>query len=284
MSGSICSLPPDRKDSDADAGVGSFADGQAQFAGAILDPLAALPTGLVGPDGRPSAKRFAVYRNNVIAGLIETLKAAYPVIHRLVGEEFFAAMAGLYARAEPPATPIMLDYGAGFPRFIGQFEPAAALPYLQDVARLERGWVEAYHAVDAPPLTLAGFSRVLPGDLPTLRLVLHPSIRVVRSTFPIMKIWQTNVDGHAVVPIDLNAGGDDVLIARPDMDVEVRRLPVGVAAFIEALQAGVAIEDAAAGALAASLRFDLAGALRGMIETGIIIGYDVRAAGQMEAA
>jgi len=109
----------------------SLAEQQAAFAIALLDAQQPLPTGLQGPDGQPSARRFAVYRNNVVVGLVETLKAAYPAILRLVGEEFFVAMARMYVRAEPPASPIMLDYGAGFPRFIGQFEPATALPYLR---------------------------------------------------------------------------------------------------------------------------------------------------------
>jgi hypothetical protein len=47
-------------------------------------------------------------------------------------------MARSYVALAPPSSPIMLDYGAGFPDFIGAFEPAKCLPYLQDVARIER--------------------------------------------------------------------------------------------------------------------------------------------------
>lgn len=265
------------------ARAASLAEQQAAFAMALLDPQQPLPTGLQGPDGQPSARRFALYRNNVVVGLVETLKAAYPVILRLVGEEFFAAMARMYVRAEPPASPIMLDYGAGFPRFIGQFEPAAALPYLQDVARLERGWVEAYHAADASPLPLSAFGRIPPEDIPRLRLVLHPSARIARSVFPIVEIWQANVDGNGSLSIDLDDGGD-ALVARPDMEVEVRRLPEGAAAFIEALRAGASIVDAAAEGHSASSRFDLAGTLRGVVEAGIIVGHDSAPTGSLEEA
>ncbi|MDZ5450474.1 DNA-binding domain-containing protein [Labrys sp. ZIDIC5] len=264
--------------------VGGFADRQADFVRALLDPHKPAPAGLVGPDGRPSEMRFAVYRNNVVVGLIETLKAAYPVVHRLVGEEFFAAMARLYVMTEPPASPIMLDYGAGFPTFIGRFEPAAVLAYLPDVARLERAWVEAYHAAEASPLPSSALGRVPPGDVPALRLVLHPSVRTVRSVFPIVGIWQANTDGNSVGSIDLDDSEDDALVVRPEAEVEIRRLPAGASAFIEALQASSSIVDAAKEALIANPRFDLADALRGMVEANMIVGYNMQPAPSMEVA
>jgi hypothetical protein len=66
---------------------------QAQLAEAILDPRLAVPAGMIGPDGDSSARRFSVYRNNVVLGLCETLGAAFPVVRRLVGEAFSTATA-----------------------------------------------------------------------------------------------------------------------------------------------------------------------------------------------
>ncbi len=134
-----------------------LAERQRGFAAALLDAALPMPQGLVGPDGEPSPKRFAVYRNNVVVGLTETLKDAFPAVRRIVGPEFFQAMARAYVVLEPPRSPILLDYGAGFPDFIGPFEPAAVLPYLADVARIERAWAEAYHAPEAPPIDPAAF-------------------------------------------------------------------------------------------------------------------------------
>ncbi|MGO4285847.1 HvfC/BufC N-terminal domain-containing protein [Bosea sp. TAB14] len=279
--GVLASPPEGHEEAPATQG---FADRQADFARAILDPYKPAPAGLVGPDGRPSAKRFAVYRNNVVVGLIETLKAAYPVVRRLVGEEFFTAMARDYAMAEPPASPIMLDYGAGFPAFVGCFEPAATLPYLEDVARLERAWVEAYHAAEASSLPPSALAQVPADGLPRLRLVLHPSIRIVRSAFPIVGIWQVNIEGDDVTATSLEASEDDALVARPEAEVEIRRLPVGAAAFMKELQAGAPIVEAVKEGLSVSPQFDLAGVLRGMIEAKVIVGCDMTPARSVEAA
>ncbi|MFG1345487.1 DNA-binding domain-containing protein [Xanthobacter autotrophicus DSM 431] len=278
----IPASPPEGRAQDSI--IHGFSAQQGDFAHAILDPRKPAPAGLVGPDGRPSARRFAVYRNNVVVGLVETLKAAYPVVHRLVGGEFFAAMARLYVVAQPPASPVMLDYGAGFPAFIARFEPAAVLAYLPDVAHLERAWVEAYHAAEAPPLPPSAFGHVPPDRVPTLRLALHPSVRIVKSAYPIVSVWQANVGGDDVGPVDLQAGGGDALVARPEADVEIRRLPAGAATFMEALQAGSPIGDAVKEGLSVTPDFDLARTLRGMIEANVITGYDLHPARSMEAA
>lgn len=247
---------------------------QRDFALAILDPERAIPAGLVGPDGMPSARRFAVYRNNVVAGLIEALKAAFPATCRIVGEDFFAAMARIYVAYEPPASPVMLDYGAGFPSFVGGFAPAAALPYLGDVARLERAWAEAYHAAEAKPVNPSALADVDPARLPALRLLLHPSLRIVRSRYPMVRIWQMNTAGGVPAPVALDAGAEDALVMRPAAEVEVRALQPGTAVFTEALMAGAPVLDALTRALASDHRFDLCRALAGLLEADAIIGWE----------
>lgn len=255
------------------AGTGG-ADGlQRAFVEALLDPDRAVPPGLVGPDGQPSARRFAIYRNNVVAGLAEALGQAYPAVRRLVGDAFFSAMAQIYVRHHPPRTPVILDYGASFPGFVRTFGPAASLPYLADVACLERAWIEAYHAADARPLAPGLFRQVAPAQLPRLVLVLHPSVRTVRSAYPITRIWQMNIDGGVPGPVDLDGGGEDALVSRPDAAVEVRVLPAAAGVFIAALASGATLLAATGAALDSDPRFDAAGALTGLLSGGAVTGW-----------
>jgi hypothetical protein len=250
-----------------------LAERQRGFAAALLDPRLPLPDGLVGPDGEPGVRRFAVYRNNIVVGLIETLKDAFPAVHRIVGADFFQAMARAYVVAEPPRSPILLYYGAGFPDFIRQFEPAAVLPYLADVARIERAWTEAYHAPEASPIDPAAFSTIAPDRLPAIGLKLHPSLRLVRSQFPALTIWQMNVAGGVPAPVDLAAGGEDALVVRPLADVEVRSIPAGSLEFIQALASGRSVLLALEEALIANPRFDLAANLSDLLHAGALVGY-----------
>lgn len=241
------------------------------FAAALLDPTLAAPSGLVGPDGEPSPKRFSVYRNNVVVGLTEALKSNFPAVTRIVGEEFFDAMARVFVASEPPTSPILLDYGAGFANFISEFEPAASLPYLPDVARLERAWLEAYHAAEAIPLTPEALT-FIPGDRTAdLTFSVHPSLRLIWSRFPILTIWQMNVGDGVPGPVDFAAGGEDVLLVRPAAEVEVRAMPPGGYEFVEALRLGQSLTGAMKIALGADPRFDLSGNIRDLIAAGVFI-------------
>jgi len=254
----------------------TLAQRQEDFARALLDPVCPVPQGLVGPDGKPSVKRFNVYRNNVAAGLTATLKDAFPAVARIVGDEFFAAMARVYVTTNPPSSPIMLDYGEGFANFIGEFEPASrTVPYLRDVARLERAWLEAYHSSEARALCAESLVTFSAADLMNLRVTLHPSLRVVRSEFPVLTLWRTNIAGAVPIWVDLNAGGQEVLINRPGADVELRPLPPGGAAFIEALGEGLCLLDSMRCALVVDDRFDLAVNLAGFVDAGALVKLDL---------
>lgn len=249
-----------------------LAERQGDFAAALLNPALPIPDGLVDPDGEPGRKRFAVYRNNVLVSLIEALKDGFPAVHRLVGDDFFCAMARAYAVVQPPRSPILIEYGAGFADFIGTFEPTAPLPYLADVARIERAWVEAYHAAEASPIDPEALTKMTPEQCPAAQLVLHPSLRLVRSLFPALTIWRMNVEGGLAAPVDLAAGGEDVLIIRPHADVEVRSIPRGSFEFIQALTEGQPVLAAYEASRTIADDFDLAANLFDLISTGAVIG------------
>jgi uncharacterized protein (UPF0276 family) len=252
--------------------VPRLAERQHTFARALLDPERPVPPGLVGPDGEPSERRFAVYRNNVVSGLIDTLQAAFPAVCRIVGPEFFRAMARVYVAQEPPDSPILLGYGAGLPDFIGTFEPAATLPYLSDVARIERAWAGAYHAADVSSLDLSVLAQIAPDALSGLELRLGPWVRLIRSAFPALTIWRMNVGDGVPAAVDLEAGGENVLVARPGTEVELRLLSPANSEFVQSLIDGRPVIDAASAALAVDCHFDLSLNLVELLQSGIVVG------------
>ncbi len=167
---------------------------------------------------------------------------------------------------------MLFDYGGGFPDFIHGFEPVAELPYLRDVARIERAWVEAYHAPEACSISPAVFAQISPEDLPDLRVALHPSLRLVRSRYPALTIWQMNIGGGVAQSVNLAAGGEDVLVVRSDVEVELRALPPGGADFLLALCDGGSMLEATQAALTADRRFELSVNLSALMRAGAFIG------------
>jgi Putative DNA-binding domain len=250
-----------------------LADRQYGFSAAVINPGAEIPPGLLDPSRKPSQKRFSVYRNNVIVGLIEALRAHYPATYRLVGDEFFWAMARDYVLLEPPTSPLLFDFGARFPDFIEQFEPAGTLPYLADVARIERAWTETYHAPDQQALGADALSCISSYQIAELCLMLHPSMRVVRSRFPSVRIWRMNVGDDFPSPVDLESGAEDALVVRPNADVDVRSLRPGVASFVRSLAQGKTLMAATEAALSDSSSFEFSSDLAMLIAAGVFVGY-----------
>jgi hypothetical protein len=249
----------------------SFAEQQRAFGKAVLDPGDPIPLGVVGPDGKPNLRRFNVYRNNVIAGQISTLSDAYPAIVRLVGEEFFTAMAREYVVNHPPTSPMMFDYGADFADFIDAFQPTQSLPYLGDVARIERAWVESYHAVERDSISPMALSAMLASDFQFVGLQIHPTMRLVQSPYPALSIWKMNTQREELRAVSLDEGAEDVLIARPDYAVHVHQLAKGGAQFFDALERGLSIVIAAENAFNIEPDFDLVGNISMMFNARLVV-------------
>ncbi|MFN4192596.1 MAG: putative DNA-binding domain-containing protein [Tabrizicola sp.] len=240
---------------------------QSAFAQALLDPDAAIPPGLVGPDGLPAPKRFSVYRNNVAQSLTRALEAAFPTVRKLVGDEFFAAMAGVFLRTHPPRSRLLVLYGAEMPEFLERFPPVAHLGYLPDVARLDQAMRESYHAADSRPLPEAEFQRLIGEELGELRLLLAPALRLVRSAWPIVSIWRANHEsGPRPQPV-----AEDTLILRPEFDPRPEPLPPGGGALVAALLAGHGLGEAIDSAGPdLDLAANLALLIRGRAITGVL--------------
>ena len=236
---------------------------QSDFRAALLDPDRPAPAGLTDPHGRPAGRRFDVYRNNVTVSLTEALRQAFPVVRTLVGEDFFTAMAREFLRAHPPASPLMMFYGARMPGFLASFPPVAHLGYLPDIARLELALREAYHAADARPVPPEVLQSLPPDRLVDSKLRLAPAIRLVRSRWPIHAIWSANT---RATPAPKATVPEDVLVTRPGYDPEPLCLPAGAGSFIAALQEGQTV----GAALDAGGAFDLTATLSLLIGAGAI--------------
>ncbi|MCK6407524.1 MAG: putative DNA-binding domain-containing protein [Rhodocyclaceae bacterium] len=245
----------------------------AAFAAALFDPTAPCPPGLVTWNGSDAAQRFGVYRNNVTVSLIEALADTFPVVQQLVGEAFFHAMAGEFVRRSPPVSPVLAWYGDTFADFVAAFPPAAGVPYLADVARLEYARVLAFHAADADPVPVAEIAGWLndPEALPTLRLQLHPSLQVIDSTFAIVSLWGAHQGLGDLATVD-PVQAECALVLRHGLSIEVMGIPAADGRFLAAMQAGAALGAAVQQAEAGDIPFDPAPVLGLLISRELLVG------------
>ncbi|MEI2298608.1 DNA-binding domain-containing protein [Ensifer sp. MJa1] len=244
--------------------VGSYAAG---FVPPLLDPERSTPSLVCGPNGKATVKRFNVYRNNVTVSLIEALAATFPATMRITGEPFFRAMARFHVRETPPTSPLLFEYGQDFPAFIARYEYARSMPWLADVARIERAWLDAYHALDAVPLTPEALAAFPPDRLGGAVFERHPAARIVRSAFPAVTIFAANRASDPVGPIETSAP-ESALITRPELDVAVRHLTPGAEILLSLLLAGVPLAPAATQAARRDPMLDLAAIIAMALDAG----------------
>ncbi|AGI67261.1 hypothetical protein OAN307_c15880 [Octadecabacter antarcticus 307] len=240
---------------------------QSAFRAALLDPSNPPPIGLRNPDGAQATKRFDVYRNNVAVSLKDVLEAAYPVVAKLVGSEFFRAMAGVYLRAHLPKSPVMMLYGHEMPNFLASFAPAQSVPYLPDVARLELAIRHSYHAADATPIAPDALAKIAPDDLPNVTFTFAPSVHLIASRYPLQSIWVANTQGGDIAKI-----AQPSLITRPEFDPQVDALTPQQAAVCQDLMdgkpLGVALRCGGAG-------FDVGPLLGRLLSRNALISLDI---------
>lgn len=211
---------------------------------------------------------FSVYRNTVFKGCIDALQANFPAVVRLVGEEWFRAAAAVYVQASPPVDARLVNYGVKFAAFLVEFEPARELPYLADVARLDRYWVEA-HIAPEDSLVDAAAVASLPAEL-LERTVFRPHAAARWAWFdavPAYTIWRANRE-ESEVPGNLVWQAEGALLSRPRGDVIWRPLTAAGYAFLEASAARLTFEAAAQRALDAQPGADLGAIVGELLAAG----------------
>ena len=253
---------------------------QHEFATALVVPAMSVPEGLRGGGRQDHERRFAVHRNNVVVRLVDALAETFPVCQALVGERFFRAMARERVLADPPRSPLLTDYAQGFPDFVAGFAPAASVPYLADVARIEALRVRAYHAADAPPVPESVYRELLaaPEALAAARLTLHPACHWLRSRHAAYSIWQAHQglgdpSDAALDGIDVDHA-EDVLVVRPAFEVVVTALPHGVIEFLDAVRARRTLAAAFHAAQSASGDIDGGALFALLIQHGLAVMAD----------
>ncbi len=193
---------------------------------------------------------LAIYRNTSARGAIEALAANYPTVRELLGGPLFENLAGQFARDFPPRGPVLALYGAGFADFLEEQGIATELPYLSDVARIDRLHIEAFLSADAAPLDLYGLRAIAPEGWTDLKLKLHPAVRFAWFTSPAMRIWLAHRRHEELVEMTIAWAAEGALFVRPFDAVEAH--PIGRAAhrLLFGIRLGDTVGDSAIATLA----------------------------------
>ncbi len=180
--------------------------------------------------------RLQIYIDAYRQRLIDCLKADYPGLLRLLGDDLFGLLAEGYIRSRPPRSASLYDLGAGFPGFLRQTQQGLAqqpaLRLALDLARFERGWIETSRA--------AGLEKSGPGPMlpqPESRLMLPATTRPLLLRHALASL-QALLQGDQAAPVAAANRPHYILLARRDYALIVREIDDWMYFSLRAASAG----------------------------------------------
>lgn len=251
-------------------------DFMTRFTPGLLNPDEPTPGTVTGHSGKAANKRFDVYRNNVTASLVNAVGQVYPLTRKALGEDTFRHAALTYVRTSPPTSRLLFEYGQAFGLHLKNGGYMGGRPWLGDLARLERAWLDAYHAADAGPLTAEAMATLPPDRLGDAVFNAHPAARLVSSAYPVVTIWSRLKSGEFDAASPVHERAETALVTRPALTVDVRALSPALATFFGQLMGGAPIGEAATTAAEnPSGGFDITMAIAAILETGAFVTVSV---------
>lgn len=245
---------------------------QQQFVDAIFREPSSSLLACIQEDSISATRRLQVYRNNVYSTLTEVLKAHYPTIQRLVGEEFFTHLAKIYTSNYPSHQGNMHLFGEHFSGFVRDFSATRDLVYLSEVAQLDWAYHKAFHAADDPLFDRNRLKIISPDEYVNLQFRLHPSCQLFDFQYPILRIWElcqaTSDDDQTV---QLTEGGIQLMVIRRDRGVRFEPLEKAEYILLNEISHGKTFGVACEQALAADELLDITTIFTKHITTGTII-------------
>jgi hypothetical protein len=222
-----------------------------------------------------AAERLSIYRNNLRENFLQLLQREYPAIQALAGVDYFRQTALQYLAAYPSRSGDLLHAGAAFPEFLRGLLGSSEYAYFADVAALEWALQQAMIAADdARSFDAAALADLSLEQTASVRLELHPAVRLVCSEFPIVSIWQAHQPGApADLTIDLSRGGENALLYRPERRTAVASIDHARANFVAQIVQSAPFGVAADAALAADPDCDLGAILRQLIAQRVLVAW-----------
>lgn len=228
---------------------------QREFASALMEE------GQAAPSFRSQA--FAVYRNTSARGAVEALRASYPTVDMLLGEEMFTQVALDFRQEQPPGSPLLSEYGREFPGYLSRQPWTCELPYLADVARLDWLWLESFLAADA-----AAMPRPFEGGS---MIMLHPSARLAWLATPAMTIWLAHRNSCGLLELDPEWIEEGALFTRPGLAVRAELIDPATYRLLLSCSSPSRVDDCVTAVAAAFPEADVPQLLGRCVASGALI-------------
>ena len=189
------------------------------------------------PDAWASPPRVGIYRYAYRARLAGALRANYPALARMIGEDEFRTLAEGYARAHPPRHFSIRWHGHA----LAEYLPAGPEA---DLARMEWAIAEAFDAADAEPIEPQRLADEPVEGWADLPLALHPSVEVLPMRWAVECAWERLRHEAAADAREIEPRPHALFVWRRNLDAHWRIAGADEARALLALDLGGTLEHA----------------------------------------
>lgn len=215
--------------------------------GEIVDPIE--PGLFLAPPAGSIERRWTIYRNAYVVRLAQAIEDDYPAIARITGADAFRALCRRYVTAFPPHSYDIGRAGERLADYLPGDPIATDLPFLSDLARLERALVEAMVSPDHETLHWDEVVAMPADTFAETPLPLAPATRLLDSPWPLAALWLAKDQPNHTIDIPLQGHPAVILVTRQGLEPRWRSIDADERAIVRAareatspaslLQAGV---------------------------------------------
>jgi hypothetical protein len=181
--------------------------------GALVETTSLVTGGALEP-----ADRVGIYAEMYWLRMRDSLRADYPYVHQVLGDEDFDVLVARHVRQRPSTHHSLSRLGVDFAETVREAE-LEAVPWLADLAALEWARAESFVAVDAPVLERSSLATLKAETFTRSRLVVSPSLRLLHPSWDVIPVWRALESGASWKNLEVTAAVSALVVWRQSFAV-----------------------------------------------------------------
>lgn len=167
----------------------------------------------VKPSGLESEARLGIYAEMYWLRMRDALRADYPFVHRVLGDEDFDVLVARHLKQNASTHYSLGMLGRGFSDVVLSAQ-LQGLSWLADLAALEWAHAESFIAPDAPLLDRQSLASINEETFSSARLVPHSSLRLLNPAWDVVAVWRALEAGGAWQDVTPSREGTPLVVWR----------------------------------------------------------------------
>lgn len=130
------------------------------------------------------AQQVDIYREQYLLRHVDALREDFGALAHLLDEDAFYELAFAYLAAHPPSSFTLRDLGRAMTPFVTNQAPWSEDPLLGALTLVEWAFVEAFDALQEPPLDPRALAAIPEDAWPGVRLTFQPAVKRLAMALP----------------------------------------------------------------------------------------------------